>query len=606
MGGVAALVFLLMGTPAINAEERHGYSIFGDLLYAAGFEHYDYVWADAPKGGTMRFPGGGTFDNLNPYIRKGRAATGMTITFDTLMTQSWDEPSAQYGLVAGSVDVAEDWSSVTFKIREEARFHDGSPITATDVLFSFETMRDHGAPRFRVNYRNITSAEITGPRSVTFHATGKGAAEPLLIIGQMPIFSEAWWAGRDFESTTLEPVLSSGPYQVVYVDAGRIVELQRVKDYWARDLNVNVGRYNFDVIRYDYFRDFTISLEALKADVLDFRPEGVAKDWATAYDFPAKDAGFFIQEIFRTDRPRGQRGSFFNMRMPLFADIGVREAIASVFDFEWENRVLFYSFYKRTNSYFAESELEATGRPEGQELEFLEMFRDTLPAGVFGAPFKAPTTSGWGCNCDLQRQASRRLEQLGWTVADGRRVNRETGEPLEFDILLSTPAYERVMLPFVGNLRRMGITANLRVVDVSQYLNRRGARDYGMVIQTNSHTLSPGTELLDYYGSQSADEEFSRNYAGIKSEAVDFLIDRIINAESRAGLLAAARALDRVLMWSHYAIPGYHSPGARYAFWDRFARPAQRPRFETGFPHTWWFDEAKARRIEEGVADLED
>jgi len=566
----------------------HGVAMHGDLQYPSDFSHFGYADPDAPKGGLLRLATVGTYDSLNPFILKGSAAAGLSLTYDTLMAQSSDEPFSEYGLIAESIELPADRSWVIFNLRPEARFHDGSPITAGDVLFTLEALQTKGHPFYRAYYGGVKGAEKLGPHRVRFNFGDVENRELPLIIGQMPVLSKAWWAKHDFSKTSLTPFLGNGPYRVGKVDAGRSISYQRVPDYWAKDLPVNKGRHNFDTIRYDYYRDATVALQALKGGEYDFREENISKNWATAYDFPALKDGRFKKEEIANENPSGMQGFLFNTRRPMFADPRVREALGYAFDFEWTNKNLFYGAYARTRSYFANSELASSGLPQGDELAILAPYRAQLPAEVFTTEFSVPSTNGSGNNRANLRAAVKLLKEAGWEVKNGKRIDPATGQPMRFEILLVSPAFERVVLPFVRNLKRLGIDVSVRTVDSSQYQNRIESFDFDMVVITIGQSLSPGNEQRDWWHSAVADNPGSRNLAGIKDPVVDALVEQIIAAPDRETLVATTRALDRVLLWGHYVIPQWHLQSYRVAYWDKFGRPARSPKYGLGVTDTWW------------------
>jgi microcin C transport system substrate-binding protein len=580
----------------------HGLSMYGDLKYPPGFKHFDYVNPNAPKGGLVKLAAIGTFDNLNPFILRGVAAAASLQTFDTLLASSADEPFSEYGLVAESLEVPDDRSWVIFNLRPEARFHDGSPITADDVVFSLNILKTKGHPQLRFYYQAVVKAEALNPHRVKFtFAPGENRELPL-IIGQLPIFSKAYWQGRDFEKTTLEPPLGSGPYKVESVDPGRSITLKRVEDYWGAKLPVNVGRNNFDRIRTDYYRDSTVALEAFKAGQYDFRVENSAKNWATGYDSPALRQGLIVKENIPNGRPTGMQAYAFNIRRPIFADPRVREALAYAFDFEWTNRTLFYGAYTRTESYFSNSELASRGLPEGEELDVLNKFRDKLPPEVFTTTYQAPKTDGNGNIRPNLLKALDLLGQAGWHVEKDKLVNA-AGEPMRFEVLLYDPSFERVTLPFARNLKRIGIEATVRTVDVSQYQNRMDHRDFDMIVMSWGESLSPGNEQRDFWSSAAADAAGSRNVVGIKNPAIDGLVDLLIAAPSREALVARTRALDRALLWGFYVIPQWHLTVDRVASWAKLSRPAVTPTQGVQFD-AWWIDPKKEQTVAERMPEV--
>lgn len=596
-----ALVGILALAPCLWAQDlqvkaRHGLSMYNDLKYASSFTHFDYVNPHAPKGGEARLATLGTFDTLNPFVLKGIAAAGIGQIFDTLTVQSEDEPFSEYGLIAETIDTPADRSWVIFTLRPEARFHDGSPITADDVIWTFETLKTKGHPFYRVYYAKVLQAEKLGPRMVKFSFSPGENRELPLIVGQMPVLSRAYWSGRDFEKTTLDPPLGNGPYQVESIDPGRSITYRRVKDYWGAHLPVRVGQQNFDRIRYDYYRDSTVALEAFAAGQYDFRQENVAKNWATAYDFPAIKQGLIKKEQIPNQIPTGMQGYVYNTRRSLFRDRRVRQALAYAFDFEWTNKHLFYGAYKRTKSYFSNSELASRGLPNAAELEILEPFRGHIPPEAFTKAYRPPTTDGLGDIRDNLLTALALLREAGWVVKDMRLVNERTGEPFQFEILLADPSFERVTLPFVRNLERLGITASVRTVDSAQYQNRIDNFDFDMTVGVWPESLSPGNEQVDNWTSARADVPGSRNLAGIKDPVVDQLVALLIAAPDRQSLVVRTRALDRVLLWGEYVIPHWYLPDFRIVYWEKFAHPLVSPLYALGFD-TWWIDVQKEKRL---------
>jgi microcin C transport system substrate-binding protein len=578
----------------------HAVAMYGEPKYGPDFEHFDYVNPDAPSGGEMRRWALGSFNSLNPFILKGEPASIVGMTYDSLAVQSADEPFSMYGLIAGEIRVPEDRSSVTFVLREKARFHDGTPIEPHDVVWTFNTLMEKGHPAYRVYYGDVEQVEVTGPRSVTFRFGGSSNRELPLILGQLEVLPEHAFEDRAFDESTLEPMLGSGPYQVARVESGRFVELQRVEDYWADDLPVNRGRHNFDRLRVEYFRDTNAAMEAFKAGKYDVREEHVSKLWATGYDFPAVSKGLVRKERIPHEEPQGMQGFFMNSRRAVFADPQVRHALAYAFDYKWTNETLFYGAYTRTRSYFANSELAARGLPSEAELDLLEPYRDRLPEAVFTESYAPPSTAESGGLRQNLRTASRMLDEAGWVIQDGTRVNEATGEPLAFEIMISQPTMERVVNPFVESLRRLGIDARARVVDASQYQNRMEQFDYDMTTFRYPQSPSPGNELRDRFGSSAAQTPGSSNYLGVNNPVVDALIDKVLSSESREELVTRTRALDRVLLWSHYVIPHWHIPAYRLAYWDRFGRPETRPVYSVGLD-TWWRDPEKNAKVVEAM-----
>ena len=589
--------FLAIGLAAVAYAATPGMSLFGDLKYPPDFTHFDYANPGAPKGGTMRLSAIGTFDTLNPYVIKGVSAAGIGQIFDTLMVASEDEPGSEYGLVADKIESAPDRLSVLYTIRKEARFHDGTPMTPEDVVWTFETLRAKGQPMYRSYYADVTKVQKEGERGVRFFFKSADNRELPQILGQMPVLSKAYWSGRDFEKTTLDPPLGSGPYKIESVDPGRSINYRRVPDYWAADLPVNKGRNNVDVIRYDYYRDGTIALEAFKAGQYEVRRENSSKSWATGYDSPALRQGLIKKEQIPNGLPSGMQGLGYNLRRPLFQDARVRDALGYAFDFEWSNKNLFYGLYSRTRSYFDNSELAATGVPQGEELKILEPFRGKIPDEVFTKEYDPPKYDGSGNIRDGLRAALKLLKEAGWTFKGERLVNDETGQPFEFEILLDDPAYERIVLPFTKNLERMGIAARVRTVDVAQYEKRMETFDFDMAVALFPQSLSPGNEQREFFGSQAADEQGSRNILGIKNPVIDELVEQLIKAPDRASLVAHTRALDRVLQYGYYVVPQFHLGAFWVAYWDKFHRPQIAAKYGLGFD-TWWVDIAAEQSVE--------
>jgi microcin C transport system substrate-binding protein len=590
-------------TPAPNW--RHGLSLFGDLKYPAGFEQFDYVNANAPKGGAVRLLALGTFDNFNTVIQglKGQFAAGIEQIYDTLMVPASDEVSTEYGLLADAASHPDDFSSVTYRLRPEAKWHDGRPVTPEDVIYSFTVFKAN-SPFWGAYYRHVVKAEKTGDREVTFTFDGPGNRELPQIVGQLTVLPKHWWEGkdnngkpRDVTATTLEPPLGSGAYRIKEFDPGRRIVYERVKDYWGKDLPVNVGRDNFDEMRFVYFRDNTVALEAFKADQLDWRTENTAKDWATAYDFAAVKDKRVIKEEFPIRNRGGMQAFAFNTRRDKFKDARLRHAFNFALDFEEMNRQLFFGQYKRITSYFNGTELASSGLPTGAELAILETVRDQVPPEVFTTTFTNPVSGSPEAMRNNLREALRLLREAGWEVRDQKLINAKSGEQLAVELLSSQPVYERINLFYKPSLERLGIAVTIRTIDDAQYENRLRNRDFDIITQSWPESLSPGNEQREFWGSAAADQPGSRNYIGIKNPAVDALIERVIFAKSRADLVAATHALDRVLLWNHYVVPQWTYPNQRTARWDRFSRPDKLPKYgAAAFPTIWWWDADKAAK----------
>ena len=685
----AAATLLLAAVLPAAAQEvtvSHGAAMHGDLKYGPGFTHFDYSNPDAPKGGEVRLSAIGSFDNLNPFILKGQSAAGLGQVFETLMTGSEDEAFSEYGLIAESIEMPGDRSWVAFTLRPEARWHDGTPITIDDVLFSLDALKTRGHPFYRAYFRDALEAEEVGERKVKFTFADGLNRELPLIMGQMPILSKAYFTANDFEKTTLEPPLGSGPYRVERVDAGRSITYRRVEDYWGAELPVRRGQNNFDVIRYDYYRDPTVAMEAFKAHEYDFRQENTAKVWATAYEGPAFDQDLIVREEIGHSIPTGMQGFFFNTRLAKFADPRVRQALAYAFDFEWTNKNLFHGAYTRTASYFSNSELASSGLPDAAELALLEPFRGQVPPEVFGETYAPPATDGSGNARRNLGTALKLLGEAGWTVQpdfsvvrreisilDKRwylavlvvsllimialatwtyrvKANRSTGNPhrdmgsqlrmvwtvapiaflivvvvpwlfpqeselrvpnehagkivgpegeaMEIEVLIVSPQFERIIAPMVKNLEKLGVVAKIRLVDSAQYEKRLEDFDFDMITGVIGQSLSPGNEQNNFWTSVAADTPGSRNFAGVNDPVVDALVEKVIAAPDRGSLIAATRALDRVLLWGHYVIPHWHIQHFRAAYWNKFTRPAVTPKYSLGFD-SWWIDPAREERLAE-------
>lgn len=593
-------------TPAVADEagaERHGASLFGNLKYPPDFKHFDYVNVKAPKGGELRYAAIGTFDSLNGFIVKGSQAAGLSLIYDTLLQPSLDEPSAEYGLVAQSLSYPVDYSSVTFTLRPEARFNDGKPITAEDVIWSFQSLKKLN-PFYAAYYHNVTKAEAMGAHKVRFSFGIKGNRELPQIMGQLPVLPKHYWTGkdaagraRDISRTTLDAPLGSGPYRIAQVVPGRTIVYERVKDYWARNLPAKIGTANFDRMRFDYFGDPTIAFEAFKGDQVDFRLENSSKNWAISYDIPPVKDGRITREMLPTANGAGMQSFAFNLRRDLFKDERVREAFNWAFDFEWQNKNLFYGQYTRTGSFFANSQLASSGVPAGAELKLLEPFKTQLPPELFTTAYKNPSTDGSGNNRGNLRRAAELLDAAGWTAKSGMRVDAKTGKPLAVEFLLADPMFERVVGPYKQSLERLGIKVTLRTVDSAQYQNRVDNRDFDIIVASFPQSLSPGNEQRDFWGCEAAKTSGSRNVIGICDPVVEKLVDAVIFAKSRDELLTATHALDRVLLWRHYVVPQWYLPFERVAYWARLAHPTPTPTYSIGFPDIWWYDAAgKAAR----------
>jgi microcin C transport system substrate-binding protein len=589
------------------AQERqftHALTLFDDIKYPPDFKHYEYVNPSAPKGGRVRFGLVGSFDSLNGYTFKGDSVN--VAGNEALLTSSLDEPSTEYGLVAREVWHPEDRSQVIFRLRPEARFHDGKAMTPDDVIWSMLTLRE-SHPFYNSYYKNITKAEQTGEHEVTFVFNQAGNRELPLITGQLPVLPKHWWTGKDangkdrnIQETTLESPLGSGAYKVVEVKPGASIKLQRVEDYWGKDLPVNVGQDNFDEIEYIFFRDANVAFEAFKSDQFDWRTETSAKTWATGYNFPAVKDNRVLPEKITLKQVEGMQAWVFNTRRAKFQDPRVRLAFNHAFDFEWSNANLFYGQYVRSRSYFNNSEMEAKGLPDQAELALLEPLKDKLPPEVFTAEYQNPNNANPQDRRKNLREAAKLLNAAGWTITqDGGKsvLKNEKGEQLTVEMMLDSPLFERIALPYQQQLELLGIGVRIRTVDSAEYTRRVQTFDYDIIVGNFGQSLSPGNEQRDFWGTEAADRQGSRNVIGIKNPAIDALIEKIIFSHDRASLITACKALDRALIWNHYVVPMWFIPYERTARWDRFGRPDKLPDYSVGFPTIWWWDEEKAKKV---------
>ena len=598
---VWALVLVLGGARSLMADavlSDHAMTMFDNEIpkYTTTFPYFDYVNPTAPKGGTLRLAVDGTFDSFNSFIPKGNAAS--TGSVETLLVNSADEPFTAYGLVAKTMEWPADRSWVIFNLRPEARWHDGTPVTADDVVWSFETLVEKGMPFYRYYYSAIDSAEALNTHRVRFNFKESGNQELPLITGQLPVLPKHYWESRDFSATTLDPPLGSGPYRIQKFEAGRYIVQERVTDYWGANLPVRRGMNNFDIIRTEYFRDATPIRLALKAGDIDFRLENQSKAWADDYNVAVVDKGLLNKEMVPHRQPTGMQAFVMNTRRTLFQDPRVRQALGYAFDFEWSNRTLFNGQYTRTTSYFSNSELASSGLPEGAELALLEHYRGRIPDTVFNQAFKIPVTDGSGRPRENLRKATALLKSAGWSVRDLKLINEATGVPFRFEVLLSSKAFERIVLPYTQNLKLLGIEAKIRLVDRTQYMERYRQKDFDMLVAVWGQSETPGNEQREYWGSDAADSIGSRNLAGIKDPVVDELIELLVKSDSREQLNVRTRALDRVLLWGHYVVPHWHIRADRVLYWDKFSRPATPVR--SGVMRSrWWYDTQKAAALEQ-------
>jgi microcin C transport system substrate-binding protein len=606
---IAVTGLILVALPTVSARAadaatcRHAVSLVDAPKMPANFKHFDWVNPDAPKGGTLKIAEIGSFDNFNPFTIEGSAADGLGGIFDSLFTASPDEPSTAYGLIAECVRYPDDFSSATFKLRPEAKFQDGKPVRAEDVVFSLEALKSSN-PQTSLYYKNVVKAEKTGDHEVTFTFDVKGNRELPLIVSELNVLPEHYWKSsdangkpRDITKSTLEPPLGSGPYKVKSFEAGRTLIYARDPNYWAKDLPVNKGQWNFDEVKRDYYRDRVPAFEAFKSGMADVWVESSSNAWATQYEFPAVKAGHIKKEMLAHKRVAGMQSFTFNLRRKAFADARVRQALALVLDFEELNKKIFAGAYTRLNSYFDNSELRARGLPEGRELEILSEVKSEIPPDVFTTEFKVPVNAGPDDLRNHMRAAVKLLQDAGWTLKGGALTNA-AGETLNAEFLLVQPDFERVVLPYIENLKKIGVNATLRTVDSSQYERRAKSFDFDIVVNSVGQSHSPGNEQRFFFGSSAADRQGSRNVGGIKNPAVDKLIEKIILSKDRADLVAATHALDRVLLWNFYVVPQWYLPADRIAVWDQFGRPAKLPsQFPVRHEQTWWIDKAKADAV---------
>lgn len=581
----------------------HALSLLGEPALPRDFPHWPWVNPDAPRGGEVALTAIGSFDSFNNLILRGTPAVGLGNLYDTLLQESADEASTEYAHLAEWIEIPADRMGVSFELNAAARWHDGRPVTAEDVAWTFNTLRSQGRPFFRAYWGDVSEVAAEGPRRVTFRFRTNENRELALILGQMAVLPRHFWEGRDFARPLLDAPLGSGPYRLDRAEPGRSVTYRRADAYWARDLNTRRGTQNFDVLRFEYFRDATIAFEAFKAGQIDFRTENIARNWATGYDFPAARRGLVRRDEIRHELPTGMQAFVMNLRRPLFQDARVREALMTVFDYEWLNANIFHGLYARTTSFFSNSELASSGLPQGRELEILARYRGRIPESVFTTEFRLPTTDGSGNNREGVRRALELMRQAGWTVRDRRLVNAQ-GNRFEFEILLNGPAFERIALPYVQWLQRLGVEARVRTVDPAQYQVRLDAFDYDMTVDVMGQSLSPGNEQRDYWTCEKARQNGSQNVAGICDPVIDELVELLITAPDREELIHRTRALDRVLLHNHFVIPQWHNRRFWIAFWDRFGRPARNPRYGLGFPESWWIDPALDRALQDARRGL--
>jgi microcin C transport system substrate-binding protein len=605
--GVGGVIAALSGkAKSDEGIEHHGMSAFGELKYPADFQHFDYVDPNAPKGGVFSHVGSTrafnqnflTFNSLNSFILKGDGAQGTELTFASLMSRAQDEPDALYGLAARSVRLSSDGLTYRFELRPGITFHDGSPMTARDVVFSLQTLKEKGHPIAQQLLRDFAGADALDDATVIVRFAKNRARDVPLFVAGLPIFSAAYYAAHAFDESTLEPPLGGGPYKVGRFEPGRYIEYERVKNWWGADLPVSRGQNNFDLVRYEYYRDREVAFEGFTAKNYLFREEFTSRTWATRYDFPAMRDGRVKREVIPDDTPSGAQGWFFNTRREKFKDRRLREAFIYAFDFEWTNKTIMYGSYERTHSVFQNSDMMAVGKPAGDEAALLEPFRGQVPDEVFGDPFVPPVSDGSGQDRSLLRRASTLLQEAGYPIKGGKRISPQ-GEGIKAEFLIDEPSFQPHHASLIKNLGTLGIDANLRIVDPVQYRKRVDDFDFDLTIERFGFSTTPGDSLRSYFSSRAAAIKGSQNLAGIADPVIDELIERIIAADTRSGLVTACKALDRVIRSGRYWIPHWYKPSHWLAFWDVFGRPAKKPRFGRGIPETWWYDRAKAAKLDE-------
>ena len=582
----------------------HAIAMHGEPKYPDGFQSVDYANPDAPKGGKIILSSTGSYDSFNPFILKGTAAAGIGNLYETLTTGSSDEAFTEYGLIAKTIEWPDDRSWVAFTIREEAVWHDGKKISPEDVIWTFNTLMEKGHPFYKYYYGDVVEVIQENDNKVRFNFKGNTNLELPLIVGQLPVLPKHYWTNKNFEETSMDIPIGSGPYKIKNFDAGRTITYELDSDYWGKNIPIKKGTENFGVIQYEYYKDRSIEREAFKSGDIDLFSENTSKDWATSYDTPAVQNGLIKKELIEHQNPQGMQGFAFNTRKEIFEDKRVREALSYAFDFEWTNKNLFYNAYKRTNSFFENSELASSGVPSGGELDLLNDYRELLPQKLFQEEYNPPKTDGSGFMRKELQEATKLLQDAGWELQEGKLINKKSGSKFEFELLLVSPAFERIVLPFKDNLAKLGIDVSVRTIDSAQYQNRLDGFDFDMIVSTFSQSLSPGNEQRNFWGSDAAKTNGSRNIIGISNEVIDSLIEKVISAKDREDLIMTTRALDRVLLWNHYVIPQWHISAYRTLYWDIFDKPSVRPKYSLG-THTWWVDADKASTIDQRKKSLQ-
>ena len=582
----------------------HAIAMHGEPKYPDSFQYVDYANPDAPKGGKIILSSTGSYDSFNPFILKGTAAAGIGNLYETLTTGSSDEAFTEYGLIAKTIEWPDDRSWVAFTIREEAVWHDGKKISPEDVIWTFNTLMEKGHPFYKYYYGDVVEVIQENDNKVRFNFKGNTNLELPLIVGQLPVLPKHYWTNKNFEETSMDIPIGSGPYKIKNFDAGRTITYELDSDYWGKNIPIKKGTENFGIIQYEYYKDRSIEREAFKSGDIDLFSENTSKDWATSYDTPAVQNGLIKKELIEHQNPQGMQGFAFNTRKEIFEDKRVREALSYAFDFEWTNKNLFYNAYKRTNSFFENSELASSGVPLGGELDLLNDYRELLPQKLFQEEYNPPKTDGSGFMRKELQEATKLLQDAGWELQEGKLINKKSGSKFEFELLLVSPAFERIVLPFKDNLAKLGIDVSVRTIDSAQYQNRLDGFDFDMIVSTFSQSLSPGNEQRNFWGSDAAKTNGSRNIIGISNEVIDSLIEKVISAKDREDLIVTTRALDRVLLWNHYVIPQWHISAYRTLYWDIFDKPSVRPKYSLG-TNTWWVDADKASTIDQRKKSLQ-
>ena len=593
---ITLAIFLLIVSQSIfaNTMTSHAISMHGEPKYNKDFFSVKYVNSNAEKGGNIVRSSIGNFDTFNPFTLKGTSAAGIGLLYESLTIGSSDEAFTEYGLLAKHIEWPEDRSWVAFTLRDEAVWHDGKKISSNDVVWTFNTLMEKGHPFYKYYYGDVSEVIKISEKKVKFVFSTNTNKELPLIVGQLPVLPQHYWEDKNFEDTTLDIPIGSGPYRIKSFDAGRSITYELNQDYWGFKNNVvpiKVGKDNIGTIRYDYYKDRGVEREAFKSGEIDFFSENTSKEWATGYDISAVKEGFIKKELLAHENPQGMQAFAFNTRKNIFKDKRVRKALSYAFDFEWTNKNLFYGAYKRTDSFFENSELSSSGLPSTEELGYLSPYMDVLPNEVFNTQYNNPKTDGSGFIRDQLQEATKLIKDAGWILKDGKLENLK-GDKFEFEILLVSPAFERIVLPFIDNLEKLGINVSLRTVDSSQYQKRIESFDFDMIVFTFSQSLSPGNEQRNFWGSDAADTNGSRNVVGIKNDVIDSLIEKLINAKDREDLITITKALDRVLLWNYYVIPQWHISAYRVLYWDMFDQPEQKPKYSLGFD-TWWINQNK-------------